>query len=133
MINEILAVTPGKIELTEWFETKLKKLIQSEKYSNHQKLERTLSVIVRQLAEYKADNFIEDVVIGMSGGIDSSYLVYVVKEILGLRPLVFHVDGGWNSQIAVNNIEKIQQDQNLHQLNLLQVLKQLSIRSHPVQ
>jgi N-acetyl sugar amidotransferase len=48
-----------------------------------------------------------DCIIGMSGGIDSSYLVYVAKEILGLRPLVFHVDAGWNSQIAVNNIERI--------------------------
>ena len=34
----------------------------------------------------------------MSGGIDSSYLTYVAKEELGLRPLVFHVDAGWNSQ-----------------------------------
>ncbi|MEK9669639.1 MAG: N-acetyl sugar amidotransferase [Gammaproteobacteria bacterium] len=48
-----------------------------------------------------------DCIIGMSGGIDSSYLVYAAKEMLGLRPLVFHVDAGWNSQIAVNNIERI--------------------------
>lgn len=48
-----------------------------------------------------------DCIIGMSGGIDSSYLVYFAKEKLGLRPLVFHVDAGWNSQIAVNNIERI--------------------------
>lgn len=48
-----------------------------------------------------------DCIIGMSGGVDSSYLVYVAKEKLGLRPLVFHVDAGWNSQIAVNNIERI--------------------------
>lgn len=48
-----------------------------------------------------------DCIIGMSGGIDSSYLVYAAKEILGLKPLVFHVDAGWNSQIAVNNIERI--------------------------
>src|SRR5690606_4788781 len=46
-----------------------------------------------------------DCIIGMSGGIDSSYLVYAAKEMMGLRPLVFHVDAGWNSQIAVNNIE----------------------------
>lgn len=44
-----------------------------------------------------------DCILGMSGGVDSSYLVHKAKE-LGLRPLVFHVDGGWNSQIAVNNI-----------------------------
>lgn len=48
-----------------------------------------------------------DCIIGMSGGIDSSYLTYVAKEQLGLRPLVFHVDAGWNSQIAVNNIERL--------------------------
>lgn len=48
-----------------------------------------------------------DCIIGMSGGIDSSYLTYIAKEKLGLRPLVFHVDAGWNSQIAVNNIEKL--------------------------
>ena len=48
-----------------------------------------------------------DCIMGMSGGIDSSYLTYVAKEEFGLRPLVFHVDAGWNSQIAVNNIERL--------------------------
>jgi len=48
-----------------------------------------------------------DCIIGMSGGIDSSYLVYLAKEKLGLNPLVFHVDAGWNSQTAVNNIENM--------------------------
>ncbi len=48
-----------------------------------------------------------DCIIGMSGGIDSSYLTYLASKIMKLRVLVFHVDAGWNSQIAVNNIEKI--------------------------
>ena len=48
-----------------------------------------------------------DCIIGISGGADSSYLTYLAKVEFGLRPLVFHVDGGWNSQIAVNNIEKL--------------------------
>lgn len=48
-----------------------------------------------------------DCIIGMSGGIDSSYLTYIAKQQLDLRPLVFHVDAGWNSQEAVNNIERI--------------------------
>ncbi len=48
-----------------------------------------------------------DCIVGMSGGIDSSYLVYLSKVKLGLRPLVFHVDAGWNSQEAVNNIERM--------------------------
>jgi len=48
-----------------------------------------------------------DCIIGMSGGIDSSYLLHIAKRVMGLNPLVFHVDGGWNSQEAVNNIEKL--------------------------
>lgn len=48
-----------------------------------------------------------DCILGMSGGIDSSYLLYLAKEKLGLRPLVFHVDAGWNTQLAVNNIERL--------------------------
>jgi len=45
-----------------------------------------------------------DVVIGLSGGVDSSYLVYQAKTV-GLRTLVIHVDTGWNSELAVKNIE----------------------------
>lgn len=48
-----------------------------------------------------------DCIIGMSGGLDSSYTLYVAKEIMGLRPLVFHVDAGWNTDRAVGNIEKL--------------------------
>jgi N-acetyl sugar amidotransferase len=48
-----------------------------------------------------------DCIIGISGGVDSSYVTYLAKEKLGLRPLLFHVDAGWNSQQAVNNIEKL--------------------------
>jgi N-acetyl sugar amidotransferase len=48
-----------------------------------------------------------DCILGMSGGVDSSYLLHLVTKKLGLRPLVFHVDAGWNSQIAVNNIERL--------------------------
>jgi N-acetyl sugar amidotransferase len=48
-----------------------------------------------------------DCLIGMSGGVDSSYVTYIAKEKYGLRPLIFHVDAGWNSQQATNNIEKM--------------------------
>ncbi|EMY3552970.1 N-acetyl sugar amidotransferase [Flavobacterium psychrophilum] len=48
-----------------------------------------------------------DCIIGLSGGLDSSYAVYVAKEVMGLRPLVFHVDAGWNTEQAVGNIEKL--------------------------
>lgn len=47
-----------------------------------------------------------DSIIGLSGGVDSSYLACKVRE-WGLRPLAVHVDGGWNSELAVKNIEQI--------------------------
>ena len=47
-----------------------------------------------------------DCIIGLSGGVDSSYLALKIKD-FGLRPLVIHVDAGWNSEIAVKNIECI--------------------------
>mgnify|MGYP003595376652 FL=1 len=45
-----------------------------------------------------------DGIIGLSGGVDSSYLLCKIKE-WGLRPLAVHVDAGWNSELAVKNIE----------------------------
>lgn len=48
-----------------------------------------------------------DCLIGLSGGVDSSYVTHLAKEKFGLRPLLYHVDAGWNSQQAVNNIEKL--------------------------
>ena len=45
-----------------------------------------------------------DSIIGLSGGVDSTYLCYLAKE-LGLNPLIVHFDNGWNSSTAVRNIE----------------------------
>jgi N-acetyl sugar amidotransferase len=47
-----------------------------------------------------------DCLIGLSGGVDSTYVAFLVKE-LGLRPLAVHLDNGWNSELAVKNIENI--------------------------
>ena len=72
---------------------------------NDQSLENVQRLASSIKKDGKGKDF--DCIIGMSGGIDSSYLVYLAKEQLELRPLVFHVDAGWNSQQAVNNIEQI--------------------------
>jgi N-acetyl sugar amidotransferase len=56
-------------------------------------------------ASAKGSDF--DCIIGLSGGLDSSYAAYVAKEKMGLRPLLFHVDAGWNTDQAVGNIEKL--------------------------
>lgn len=49
-----------------------------------------------------------DCVIGVSGGVDSTYLCYIAKQ-QGLRPLLVHCDNGWNSELSVMNIENIVQ------------------------
>jgi N-acetyl sugar amidotransferase len=48
-----------------------------------------------------------DCIMGLSGGADSSYMLHKMVSDYGLRPLVFHVDGGWNSEIAVSNINSL--------------------------
>jgi N-acetyl sugar amidotransferase len=48
-----------------------------------------------------------DCIIGLSGGVDSSYLAYYAVRKLGLKPLFFAVDTGWTLNVAVENIEKI--------------------------
>ena len=48
-----------------------------------------------------------DCILGLSGGVDSSYMLHIAVKEFGLRPLVFHVDGGWNSELAVHNIQML--------------------------
>lgn len=48
-----------------------------------------------------------DCLIGLSGGVDSSYVAYLVARKHGLRTLAVHLDNGWNSELSVANIEKI--------------------------
>ena len=67
--------------------------------------ERELAAIVERIkAKGRKKEF--DCVIGVSGGIDSSYATHVVKS-LGLRPLAVHVDNGWNSDTAAKNIKNV--------------------------
>ena len=54
-----------------------------------------------------------DSIIGLSGGLDSSYLLHLAVTEFGMRPLVFHVDGGWNTDVAVNNIQVLVDKLNL--------------------
>ena len=76
-----------------------KLLIHGEK--GEQKWQNTINRI-------KADgkNKKYDCIIGVSGGVDSTYVAYLVKH-AGLRPLVVHFDNGWNSETAVKNINSI--------------------------
>lgn len=67
--------------------------------------EAKLKEIVDQIKLAGKDNKY-DCLIGLSGGADSSYLAWIVNE-LGLRPLAVHIDNGWNTELAVRNIENI--------------------------
>lgn len=56
-------------------------------------------------SQKKSSDF--DCIIGLSGGLDSSYAAHVAVKKMGLKPLLVHVDAGWNTDQAVGNIEKL--------------------------
>ncbi|QQL50851.1 N-acetyl sugar amidotransferase [Mucilaginibacter ginkgonis] len=70
----------------------------------HEREERLKELVTKIKADGRDQQY--DCIIGLSGGIDSSYVAYLVKK-LGLRPLAIHLDNGWNSELAVRNIERI--------------------------
>tara|TARA_B110000977_G_scaffold186713_1_gene252997 strand:- start:745 stop:1848 length:1104 start_codon:yes stop_codon:yes gene_type:complete len=71
------------------------------KHDHHELTQLALKI----KSEGKDQDF--DCILGLSGGLDSSYAAYMIKEKMGLRPLLFHVDAGWNTDQAVGNIEKL--------------------------
>ncbi|PIF47081.1 N-acetyl sugar amidotransferase [Chryseobacterium sp. 52] len=77
--------------------------------------EKGLRALEQEAEKIKKDgkNRDFDCIIGLSGGLDSSYAAYIAKEVMGLRPLIFHVDAGWNTDRAVSNIEKLVNGLNL--------------------
>jgi len=70
-----------------------------------QKTDLALSSLMKQIRK-KGKNKMYDCVVGISGGVDSSYVAYMAKK-MGLRILAVHFDNGWNSELAVKNIENI--------------------------
>ena len=71
----------------------------------------TLAVLAERIRR-KAGKGKYDCVVGLSGGVDSSYLAMLIAE-LGLNPLCVHIDNGWNSELASSNIEKVVKGLNL--------------------
>lgn len=65
-----------------------------------------LATIIEEIKRARAGRRY-DCVIGVSGGTDSSYMVYLAKQVWGLRPLAVHYDNTWNSAIATQNIRKV--------------------------
>ena len=65
-----------------------------------------LLILKDNVIKRKKKNIKYDSILGLSGGVDSSYVAYLAYKI-GLNPLCVHFDNGWNSEIAVKNIKKI--------------------------
>ena len=83
----------------QYQEVKKRELIHGKE--GEQKWESTVKKLKE---EGKSKKF--DCIIGVSGGVDSTYVAYLVKQ-AGLKPLIVHFDNGWNSEIAVQNINNI--------------------------
>lgn len=68
--------------------------------------EEKLDSLIKEI-KTKGKNRQYDCLIGLSGGVDSSYVAYLVKKKYGLRALAIHLDNGWNTELAVSNVENI--------------------------
>lgn len=68
--------------------------------------EKKLEKLIKKI-KLKGKNSRYDVLIGLSGGVDSSYVAYVIKKKYGLRAFAVHLDNGWNTELAVANVEQI--------------------------
>ena len=68
--------------------------------------ERELEQLIKEIKE-KGKGKEYDCILGLSGGLDSSYMLHLAVTEWGLRPFVFHIDAGWNLPIAEENIKKL--------------------------
>lgn len=68
--------------------------------------EAELSALISEIKR-KGEGKEYDCILGLSGGLDSSYMLHLAVKEWGLRPFVFHIDAGWNLPVAENNIRKL--------------------------
>ena len=77
-----------------------------DRWENDQNSHHAVEKLAQKIRKNKtSDEF--DCIIGISGGLDSSYAAYIAVKKMGLKPLLFHSDAGWNTSQAVKNIEKL--------------------------
>jgi N-acetyl sugar amidotransferase len=78
-------------------------LIQKFKFTKENEFQN-INTLKDEILKNKKGKY--DCVVGLSGGVDSSYVAFLAKK-MGLNPLCVHFDNGWNSELAVSNIKKI--------------------------
>lgn len=93
---------------SEWYCNHCSNLLADYKlyYADPKKNKDALSAMMN-LVKKEGHGKKYDCIIGLSGGVDSSYLAYCLVKDYGLRPLAVHVDNGWNSEEAVSNINNL--------------------------
>lgn len=99
--NEITFDETGVCNYCSEFIERAGELLNEESSTREEKLKKLVSE-VRKSGEGKP----YDCIVGVSGGVDSSWTLVKVVE-LGLRPLAVHMDNGWNSELAQNNIANL--------------------------
>jgi N-acetyl sugar amidotransferase len=78
---------------------------ESEKVFKGESGKQKLEVLINEVKQ-SGRNQPYDCIMGLSGGVDSTYIAYLAKQ-YGLRPLAVHFDNGWNSELSVMNIQNI--------------------------
>ena len=78
-------------------------IINSELYKK-KKIKGALEELIKEIKK-RGKGKKCDCIIGVSGGVDSTYTIYMAKK-MGLKPLAVHMDNGWNSELSVDNIHK---------------------------
>jgi N-acetyl sugar amidotransferase len=79
--------------------------ITKDLYNDESGLERIENLVAEIKKNGKNREY--DCLIGLSGGVDSTFVAYLIKKKYGLRPLAVHLDNGWNSELSVANVEQI--------------------------
>lgn len=92
----------GICDHCENFDKNIKNIINIDQKKKMEDLEKKLINIKKSTNK---ENY--NCLVGLSGGVDSSFLVHLLVKELKLKPMVLHVDTGWNSKESVNNVEKI--------------------------
>lgn len=77
------------------------------KFNNEKSVLKDIAPIIAEIKAQKHQKY--DCLLGLSGGVDSSYIAHLAKKEFNLNPLIVHLDNGWNSKTAVRNIKKIVQ------------------------
>ena len=104
-VKDIVFYPDGRCSLCRNYDDNLSKEIHADQQGKERF--KKLIEVVKKTKKGKYD-----CLIGISGGVDSSFVAHLVK-MYGLNPLAVHLDNGWNTELAVDNVEKLVKELNI--------------------